>query len=106
MSPDALALLDGAASVLRASAGTLSGEARYTALLCANAIATASREAEAGSDALSDNPALRDAIRAGVHDGDAALHARLLASAAVRAWIADPDALLPRERTLMTGEAR
>ena len=30
------------------------------------------------------------AIRAGAHDHDADLHARLLAAAQLRAWIADP----------------
>lgn len=99
---DALALLDGAATVLRAAAPALSGDGRYAVLLSANAVATARRDIamadrlEAARAAIAVDPA---AIRAGAHDGDAALYARILAYAALRAWIADPAALTPAERS-------
>jgi hypothetical protein len=100
----ALALLDGAAEVLRATAPGLAPDARYATLLCASAIATGRRDAATAARSEGLGAAvggLRDAIRAGAHDGDAALHARLLAWAALRAWVADPDALTPRERAAL-----
>lgn len=101
MSTDALALLDSAAAVLRAAAPSLPGEGRYTALLSANAVAMARRDVatETRSAALRAAIAAPSAeIRAGAHDDDAALHARLLAYAALRAWVTDPNALTPEER--------
>jgi Domain of unknown function (DUF6285) len=101
MTADALALLDGAASVLRAAAPTLSGEGRYAALLSANAVATARRDlamaarSEAARAAIGADAA---AIRSGKHDEDAALYGRLVAYTALRAWIADPNALTDAER--------
>lgn len=72
-------------------APALSGEARYTALLIAKAAETEAR-------ALSHPPAppepgLSAAIRAGAHDGDMALHARLRDDARQRAWIAEPSSV-------------
>jgi len=97
MTPEGLDLLDEAARLLREElAPTLTGEARYHTLLAANAVAMAGREA--GMKAEPDDAALVAAIRAGAHDGDGALHARLLASAARRAWVADPGALTEAER--------
>ena len=95
MSGDAMDLLDGAAALLRALAPSLPAEARYLALLSANAVATARRDVAlaprvaAARAALGADPA---AIRAGRHDDDAALHARLVALAELRAWVADPKA--------------
>lgn len=99
MSGDAMDLLDGAAALLRALAPSLSAEARYLALLSANAVATARRDVAlaprvaAARAALGADPAaITAAIRAGRHDDDAALHARLVALAELRAWVADPKA--------------
>lgn len=109
MTPDARDLLDEAVQTLRAQlAPAVSGDARYLALLTANAIATALRE-EALGDALeagADRQAsLAKEIRAGGHDGDAGLYERLLAAAARRAWVADPTALSEAERAAFLGEA-
>lgn len=98
---DALALLDTAATVLRAAAPSLPGEGRYTALLSANAVAMARRDmaTQVRSDALRTAIAAPSAaIRAGAHDEDAGLHARILAFAALRAWVTDPNALTAEER--------
>jgi hypothetical protein len=106
MSTDALALLDGAAGVLRGVAPSLPGEGRYAALLATNAVATARRDiamrerTEAARAALAVEVA---AIRAGAHDDDAALHARLVAHAVLRAWVADPASVTPAERSLHVG---
>ncbi len=101
MKSDALSLLDGAAALLRDTAPTLAGEARYAALLSANAVATARRDlalaarSEATRAAIAADVA---AIRAGVYDDDDALYQRLLAHTALRAWITDPNALGAAER--------
>lgn len=101
MTTDALALLDSAAAVLRAAAPSLPGEGRYTALLTASAVSTARRDlalrarSAAARDAL---PADAAAIRAGRHDDDADLYARLHAYAALRAWITDPGSVSDDER--------
>ncbi len=111
---DALDLIAMAETTLRERVAPGGPEARYHALLAANALATAHRELThpprdaAGSDAADGNAAggsaaggstaegpaqaVADvaAIRAGRHDDDVTLHARLLAAAARRAWIADP----------------
>lgn len=98
MTPEGLDLLDEAARLLReALAPTLTGEARYNALLAANAVAMARREAGL-EEATQEEADLAAAIRAGAHDGDGALHGRLLAQAARRAWVADPGALTAEER--------
>jgi hypothetical protein len=101
VTPHAVALIDGASAVLRRVALTLTGDARYAVLLAANAVATARRDlatsalAEAARAALPQDPA---AIRSGVHDDDAALYGRLVAYAALRAWVADPGSLTEAER--------
>lgn len=79
----------------------LSGETRVAVMLAANAVATAMREV-----ALADRISLAEAavacaasdIRNGLHDDDAALHARLLAAAVLRAHVADPAAPTADER--------
>lgn len=104
MTPEGLDLLDEAARLLREElAPTLSGEARYTALLAAKAVAMARREAGMKEAPQEDAAALAAAIRAGAHDGDRALHDRLLAQAARRAWVADPGALTAEERAAHIG---
>ena len=108
MSGDALDLLDEAVATLRERlAPELSGEARYLALLAANAVATACRETRLGAAAEADpgeTARLARAIREGLHDGDAALFDTLLAEAARRAWIADPAELSEAERRRFLGE--
>lgn len=103
MTPQTLDLLDEAALVLRDKlAAKLSGEARYLALLAANAVAMARRELaleeklEAARRALSGYSIA--AIRAGDHDGDRVLYERLWMHAALRAYVANPDALTETER--------
>lgn len=101
MTADALALLDSAADVLRAAAPTLPGDGRYTALLTANAVSTARRDLALGARLVAAGaaiPAATAAIRAGQHDDDAGLYARLHACAALRAWVADPGSLSDDER--------
>src|SRR5690349_18988098 len=101
MNTDALALLDGAASVLRDLAASLTGNARYSVLLSANAVATARRDlalrdrSEMARTAISVD---RAAIRSGTHDGDAALYDHLVAFCALGAWIADPSSVTNAER--------
>ena len=101
MSTEALALLDGVAGVLRAAAPALPGDGRYTALLSANAVATARRDLASAARVAAARSAItadKAAIRSGRHDGDTALHERLLAHAALRAWVTDPGALTAAER--------
>jgi hypothetical protein len=99
---DALNLIAEAEAALRDRiAPAAVGDARYHALLAANALATARR-------ALSLLPAPTPsadvaAIRAGAHDGDAALYAALLADARRRAWVSDPSALAASDRALIEG---
>lgn len=108
MTDETLALLDGTVAVLRETAPTLPGDGRYAALLCASAVATARRRlaararAEAARVAVAVEPA---AIRAGAHDDDAALYERLVAHAAIRAWIADPSSLTEAETAAHLGGA-
>ncbi len=95
MTDAAFALLDATAAVLRDLAPGLAGDARYVALLSASAVATARRDLAlapriaAARAALPADPA---PIRDGRHDADRALYDRLLAHAALRAWVADPAA--------------
>lgn len=101
MSSDAVSLLDRAAALLRETAPTLSGEGRYIMLLAANAIAIARRDVAAAPRVAktdAETGSVAAAIRAGEHDDDAALHARLIASAVLRAWVTDPGSLTPAER--------
>jgi hypothetical protein len=74
-------------------------EKRYAARLVANAIAIAARQIGARTPLSADERrALASAIRAGRHDGDAALHARLLADVHARLAVSNPKAL-PREES-------
>ena len=103
MTPRGIDLLTQAATELREGlAPQLSGAARYQALLAANAISTAAREARAATHLARAEAALADldvtAIRTGAHDSDTALHARLRARAAICAWIADPRSLSAADR--------
>lgn len=104
----ALELLSEARRVLQTGlAPSLSGEARLTARLAANAVATAEREiALAGRLAVAEAalPHAVDGIRAGRHDGDEDLYRRLFALAVLRAHIADPSAPTAEERRLWIGE--
>ena len=84
---DALDLIAEAEATLRDRIAPGGPDARYHALLAANALAMARRELHHPPQDVTADVA---AIRAGAHDGDAALHARLLAAARLRAWIADP----------------
>jgi hypothetical protein len=106
---DALDLLDEARRTLRDDlAPRLEGEARYLALLAANAVATARRALAvaaplaAAEAAVEADPA---EIRAGARDDDAALVRRLLAAATLRAWVADPSALTEAETRALPPEA-
>jgi hypothetical protein len=106
VSTDALSLLDGAAEVLRALAPTLPGEGRYAALLSASAVATARRDLALSERIAAARAALPEgsaAIRAGRHDGDAVLYAKLLAHTSLRAWVADP-ASAPEPRSVRSPE--
>ena len=96
-------LLEQAATELREGlAPQLSGPARYQALLAVSAVATAAREARAAPYLALAEAVLAGldvaAIRAGAHDHDAGVHARLQTRAALRAWIADPRSLSAEER--------
>lgn len=98
---ETLNLLDGAATTLRDVAGSLGGEARYAVLLSASAVATARRDLATAARSDARRAALGAdgaAIRAGAHDDDAALYARLVAFSALRAWVADPKAPTEAER--------
>jgi hypothetical protein len=98
---DAPDLLAEAQRALREElAPRLDGEARYLALLAANAVATARRGMIAGAALAAAERAVgaeAAAIRAGAHDDDAALPGRLLAAARIRAWVADPAVLTEAE---------
>ncbi|SNR70136.1 phosphotransferase family protein [Paracoccus sediminis] len=97
---DMLALLDGAASLLRETAPDLPGDGRYVALLSANAVAMARRGMAMGDRIRAARAAVdadAGAIRAGDHDGDAPLYGRLVADAALRAFVTDPGAVTPAE---------
>ncbi|KQT58529.1 hypothetical protein ASG52_21690 [Methylobacterium sp. Leaf456] len=106
--PSGAALLDVARrALLDEVAPTLTGRQRYVTLMVANSIGIAMREieradetAESWDRALAtlpqtgDDPlaALVAAIRAGAHDGDAALHAALQGTTTVAAEIWKPAA--------------
>ena len=91
---DATSLLDIARQTLLADiVPTLSGDARFKALMVANAIAIATREVQYGAVSQPDNAvALATGIRAGRHDGDADLAQRLLALAEARCKISSKTA--------------
>ena len=100
----ALDLIAEAEATLRREVAPGGPEARYHALLAANALATARRALSlpAGAPPEADVPA----IRAGAHDDDAALFGALMADARRRAWVADPAALTTEDRALTEGECR
>jgi hypothetical protein len=93
--PDAASLLEIARETLqREVIPQLLGDARFKALMVANAMAIARRAAaQPPVPDLADAPALVAAIRAGAHDDDAALAARLRAHAEARCRISAPKAL-------------
>ena len=107
MTDPMLDLLDEAVTILRTRlADSLSGEQRYLALLTANAVATARREAQIRERLEEvrkriDVPAAD--IRNGRHDGDGALYDRLREHVILRAWIADPATLSDEERAIVGG---
>jgi hypothetical protein len=78
------------------------GEARFAGLMVASALGMASREIslreriEAAERAMSADAA---AIRAGRHDGDAALYQQLMALAALRTAVTRPQVLRPEEKS-------
>ena len=94
-------LLKTAARVLRESvAAGLSGEARYQALMVANAIAIAGRQMGEGRlQDLGDMPAAEDpaslvrAIREGALDGRADVHERILRKLRAAVAVSNPKAL-------------
>jgi Domain of unknown function (DUF6285) len=79
----------------------LSDDARYQALMAANALAVVERELQApatgGDLAAQEQEALLSAIRAGHYDADAALYEVLLTSTARTAWIWKPAAVTADE---------
>lgn len=85
--------------VLDDLAPALTGDAKFKALMVANAIAIALRAAEHGEEvaaaaaALGDQAALVAEIRAGGRDGDAALAALLTALAEAACRVSAPKAL-------------
>ncbi len=93
--PDAVALLEIARLTLQTEIiPGLTGDARFKALMVANAMAIAQRAAEQGMvTGLPDADGLCRAIRAGLHDDDQALAARLRALAEARCRISAPKAL-------------
>lgn len=72
----------------------LRDDLRLAGLMIANALAIAERELRTPPQGLIDAWPLVHAIRAGNHDGDAALHARLAADARERLSIANPRYLI------------
>jgi hypothetical protein len=98
--PDGPALLDIARqTLLRDVVPHLQGDTRFKALMVANAIGIAQRagpgeaEVAAAMAHLPDLAALSRDIRAGRHDGDAAIGKALLALAVARCRISAPKAV-------------
>jgi hypothetical protein len=71
----------------------LAGDARFKALMIANAMAIGERALRAVQAVARDDSALCAAIRRGDHDGDRTLAATLLAEAEARCRISAPKAL-------------
>lgn len=97
---DARALLAATKDVLRDDlAEHAKGDLRYKALLSANAVAMAERELAfaAQSEAAVVSGVTPEDIRGGKHDADHALIKAILREAAIRAYIANPDALTEAE---------
>jgi hypothetical protein len=89
--PDAAGLIAIARSCFAAEIQPfLRDDLRITGLMIANALSIAERELRAPPQGLLDPWPLVHAIRAGVHDSDAVLHARLSADAAERLSVANP----------------
>ncbi|HSM12919.1 MAG TPA: hypothetical protein VLA66_02545 [Thermoanaerobaculia bacterium] len=105
----ALDLLSEAHQSLRQDlAPALGGEARLSALLAANAVATARREVALCARlaaAAAELPRDPEAIRSGAHDDDVETYKRILAVAVLRAHVADPSAVTEDERRTWIGEA-
>lgn len=79
------------ATLLDAIVPQLEGDARFKALMVANAMAIARRMIETGAIAdLPDPAATAAAIRTGAHDGDTVLAARLIAIAQARCRVSAP----------------
>jgi hypothetical protein len=94
--PDARGLIDAARHALRERLiGHLPETTRLEALKILRALDIAARELDTPHDHGIDHAALASAIRAGHHDGDMALHARLLDEARARLAIANPRSLRP-----------
>ena len=93
--PETAALLDIARATLADEvAPALSGDARFKARMIANALSIAARALRAEPGPTPPDPhALVAAIRAGAHDGDAALRATLLAEATARCRVSAPKAI-------------
>jgi hypothetical protein len=88
------------ATLVTAVLPTLTGEARFAALMVASAMRMVARE---GRLPVPDGPApdpraLVAAIRAGRHDTDRELHAALLNDAARRTFLSRPDTLSGEDR--------
>lgn len=95
--PTPAELLAIARTTLLETAGGLDGETRFRLLMAANAMAIAERALRLGEgEVAAAEAAVGDVaadIRAGAHDGDAALAARLLALAEARCRVSAPKAL-------------
>ncbi len=94
--PGTAALLDIARTTLQQEViPGLEGDARFKALMVANAIAIAMRAlGSPPAETLPDATALCQAIRSGARDDDAALAARLRAWAEARCAISAPKTLI------------
>jgi hypothetical protein len=86
-------------TLARDVAPTLAGEARFKTLMAASALRMVMREladaealaaASSRLDAFGARAGLVEAVRAGRHDADAALHAALLEDARARTLISNP----------------
>jgi hypothetical protein len=89
--PDAAGLIAAARACFAAEIQPfLRDDLRVSALMIANALAIAERELRTPPQGLLDAWPLVHAIRAGVHDDDAALHAHLTCDANERLSVANP----------------
>jgi hypothetical protein len=89
--PDAAGLIAAARACFAAEIQPfLRDDLRLTGLMIANALAIAERELRAPPQGLLDAWPLVHALRAGSHDDDPALHARLVADARERLSVANP----------------
>jgi hypothetical protein len=89
--PDAAGLIEIARSAFTAEIQPyLRDDLKVTGLMIVNALSIAERELRTPPQGLLDAWPLVHAIRAGAHDADAALHARLSDDAAERLSVANP----------------